>query len=454
MRDWTLPGYKYLGPGNSLFKGRPTNEDDLIAFLHDLGYDHLIKNVKKNPYWNWNKADEEGLKRWTTKTIGGRLARAFFKTKRAAAKVGLIGTIPDEVPTDAPTPAAMPRATLPPLKKYKNDKNNGPLVTSGLNWLHAQEQADEDRNARRESKVNSRGQTQVAVTSVIQGASNMPEGAGSGNDQGLKETPVDEVMNASRGPPDYSFATLPYILTYRIDTKKNAQDEVFRMTSPYDCKVQRNNDADLNAGAGATTIGTVSSDAADDDISKARWYDFYGSLYKYYHVVATRWHLTVENLSTEACWLHQMYYTETLPPWNATNNDMLLWNDCHSYRIGPIGYAITSDGTAETNEMQVEEADDEDNAVTVSDANYETGNMVTHGTNFIKISGKYRTGQARREIRQDSEVENWTAVTTNPTLPEKLLLRFKPDTNSLLTNSADSSNSVLNLRYHLQIECG
>lgn len=43
----TLPGYKYLGPGNSLNAGEPTNELDRIAKEHDKQYDKITKHFKK-----------------------------------------------------------------------------------------------------------------------------------------------------------------------------------------------------------------------------------------------------------------------------------------------------------------------------------------------------------------------------------------------------------------------
>ncbi len=39
MPELTLIGYKYLGPGNSLYKGAPINEADSIAREHDFAYD-------------------------------------------------------------------------------------------------------------------------------------------------------------------------------------------------------------------------------------------------------------------------------------------------------------------------------------------------------------------------------------------------------------------------------
>lgn len=35
---FVLPGHKYIGPGNSLFLGEPVDEDDRIAYKHDLAY--------------------------------------------------------------------------------------------------------------------------------------------------------------------------------------------------------------------------------------------------------------------------------------------------------------------------------------------------------------------------------------------------------------------------------
>lgn len=38
-RGLVLPGYKYLGPLNSLDKEKPVNEADSIAYDHDIAYD-------------------------------------------------------------------------------------------------------------------------------------------------------------------------------------------------------------------------------------------------------------------------------------------------------------------------------------------------------------------------------------------------------------------------------
>ena len=60
---------------------------------------------------------------------------------------------------------------------------------------------------------------------------------GSGNDAGLKETPVDDPFNIQRGPPDYSFATLPYVQDFTVSAPRWKTQHTYRMTSPYDCVI-------------------------------------------------------------------------------------------------------------------------------------------------------------------------------------------------------------------------
>uniref|UniRef100_A0A1L8E5W6 Putative vp n=1 Tax=Haematobia irritans TaxID=7368 RepID=A0A1L8E5W6_HAEIR len=55
MPEFTLIGYKYLGPGNSLDKGEPINKADSIAREHDIAYDRA--KTKEDIY----KADREAI---------------------------------------------------------------------------------------------------------------------------------------------------------------------------------------------------------------------------------------------------------------------------------------------------------------------------------------------------------------------------------------------------------
>lgn len=68
---YTLPGYKYLGPGNSLDLGEPTNQLDRIAQEHDITYSQIqaeYEDQLKN-----GTLEKSTLKKWaTTKIRSGR----------------------------------------------------------------------------------------------------------------------------------------------------------------------------------------------------------------------------------------------------------------------------------------------------------------------------------------------------------------------------------------------
>lgn len=76
MVDLTLPGYKYLGPGNSIQKGEPVNEVDWVAYFHD---------------WSYNKAKNKNeifvADRWAKKQFGDE----FLKSPSLGVALGYLG---------------------------------------------------------------------------------------------------------------------------------------------------------------------------------------------------------------------------------------------------------------------------------------------------------------------------------------------------------------------------
>lgn len=89
MIDLSLPGYKYLGPFNKLNKGQPTNANDLVAYIHDLGYGKIIQEGG-NPYLMWSEADATAYNNFTTNDYGGALGKAFFGLKKILHDYGLL----------------------------------------------------------------------------------------------------------------------------------------------------------------------------------------------------------------------------------------------------------------------------------------------------------------------------------------------------------------------------
>lgn len=400
-RGWVLPGYNYLGPGNDLDNGEPTNESDAAAQRHDVEYDKYQKEGQ-DPYWNWNKADETFLSETeAAKDYGGRLGHLFFSGKKRAHSLGFIGRLPD-------------------LDKRR--------------------------------RLQSNARTSVQTPSLLNSpASTNMDGEGSGNQQGLKETPIDEIQWVERGPPDYTYASLPFRLnTFWNNNNSNEINLPFRMTSVYDCKVDITA-TDKNTGAGTTTVYEPTSDAADATFNEARWFNFYASLYKYYHVVACRYRLTVENLSNDALWVHRMYYNDTMQPSGASNQDIMLWPNVKSHYVEGIAYGINASGFP--NVYDIPSGDNDEDVGMVTTAEYANSNHVRrNGKNIVQITGEYRPGDYRREIRLDADVENWTLCTTNPSLPERVNFRFKHDNDTYYTNSANSANRPFNFRWKIEID--
>lgn len=389
MWDLSLPGYKYLGPGNKLNKGKPLNYNDWVAYLHDHGYDQLLKQGK-NPYTNWNRHDEKALQEFTLEDYGGALGKSFFAAKKAAWKLGLIGN------TD---------------------------TTLGKR-LRGHELSDDVK------RVRLRGTNGESLSNLT--ASGTMDGAGSGNEAGLRETPIDDVINVSRGPRDYTFASLPYLNFKTVVVSQYYNyDMVWRMTSPYDPNVNVESTLIPNTGSAGITGRVQEPDTGTVGNEKARYYDFYAGMYKYYHVVACRWSVIVENLGGEPLYVHRMYYNTDTPPAGASNEDMMLWRGCETRVLNSPYKAITSSGElsyAETTPTTLNDRNKED-AAYLGSVNYQTGNHVTSRGNgsICELSGEYRPGDFQREIINDAQVENWTLVTANPSLSERLLIRLKPE---------------------------
>lgn len=87
-RGFVPPGYNYLGPGNSLDNGRPTNRDDAVAEEHDYDY-RDIEAAGDNPYIKYSEADDVARQNFGG-TWGGDLGKAFFGQKHEFAKLGVI----------------------------------------------------------------------------------------------------------------------------------------------------------------------------------------------------------------------------------------------------------------------------------------------------------------------------------------------------------------------------
>lgn len=456
MWDLTLPGYKYLGPGNKLNKGLPTNYDDWVAYIHDIGYGKIIEQGG-NPYLLWSEADAEAFRQFSLRSYGGVIGKSFFGLKKLSHDLGLIGKwLPESKKHD--TAEMVRRNGLPkrlrgsdfetPIERKRKAEND--LITPDKNkkarrslnkrFRELEVTSDGDIiNHSDESLENLPARTQVQMSS---------EG-GSGNEHGLKETPVDDPYVVYRGPPDYTFCSLPW--KYDALTSFSnyyAVDYTLRMTSPYDCFVSQST-SDLNASTGSTNVMTTVSDGSDASPQTARWFSYYAGMYNYYHVISCKYHVFIENDHGEPIWAYLIFHNDTSPPNAATNQDIQCWPDVKYHYLSAPYKAIQSSGRAERNDMDIAENNEAATAQADSDT-FETGNHVTSrsGETTCSFVGEYKPGQFKREIRLDSEVENWTSTAANPALTERMTIRIKPQADAIGLN--DTTNYGDDMRFRIR----
>ncbi|AVR53759.1 capsid protein 1 [Desmodus rotundus dependoparvovirus] len=134
-RGWVWPGYKYLGPGNSLDKGEPVNALDAAARLHDIGYSRL-QEKGVNPYLLYSSVDADFQSAiQTDKSFEGNLARGLFQLKRRLFPH--TGVVPEDLGNQAGVQAAGAGATsgtvegLPASSSAKVSKRRGDLGGRG-----------------------------------------------------------------------------------------------------------------------------------------------------------------------------------------------------------------------------------------------------------------------------------------------------------------------------------
>jgi len=177
-------------------------------------------------------------------------------------------------------------------------------------------------------------------------------------------------------------------------------------------------------------------------------------MYNYYHVVSARWRCIIENKTGEPFWVYWMYSNETNPPYQASNQDIQLWAGVKGKYVGTEYTSIQSTGEVDYGYLPKGSENNEATASTAADDQYQAGNNVTaRGVkHVVGFGGEYRTGDFNREIRLDSQVENWTSVISNPLLSERLHIFVKPQNDGIQANDATISGDDIIYRIRFEID--
>lgn len=433
----TLPGYNNLGPFNEL--NTPLSKSDADALMHDIEYEKLGKRA----YWTFNQADEDLIEKLKDETdIGAKIAKNVFETKKKLSEWKFL-----------PSDPIQSKVKENPLLDFHKGSGKYPLTRARKKALERQQRIT-DFMKKKKANVKPSLLSNLQQDEQMSRDAKVSGGTGSGLNQGLQETPIDQVIDVERGFPSYQFTSLPWSGIHFMDNNLYTGIDIgFRMTSPYDVVIGGTaTDRNTNATGKATDV-TMKSDTEDTTYQSAMWFNWYASLYKYYHVVGCKWSILFENLSNEPIWIHQMYLNDTVPPYYASNEDMLMWNDCESHYVEALSKYVDTNGVkcAQLTQGWQRETNSAQSAENFTSATALNSNR----RNTLQLSGQYSTGDKSHDIRLDTDVENWTAIDANPKLIERLVFRIKPETQAQRSQGEQGAVNYgrkLKYKYHIKLE--
>ena len=405
--DLTLPGYNYLGPFNALDKGPPTSKSDAAALEHDKSKDY------ESPwaYLYYNDADEELLDKLKGQTdYGARIASTYFNWKKKT----------------------MPRMNKRPNISPKSETSKRRRWYEDLIPQNTMESAGTSDNTEPASNL-------LALRSSNGGQSAV-----------ANETPVTIPPTITYGFPDTWTCVMPLNLTFSLTIEGPRRPGMLsvRMNSIYDCiangstslyggevnntstfgskfaasatTTAATNDSFILSSAGSTNFGSLGQQPA--------WRPFFSQRYSKYHVMGCQWDLNTRIVNEEASRTRQrgaiatMYHGRELPPIDGlTLMDMMYWKD-----LDQVEYLMPE--SAQT----------------------------PLGANATSLSGRYKPGQHRREVREDEDAKTWTDTEAAPTLQENLAIYFCEAPLSWIPLNDDQTsnrliyNCTLTLKYIVQ----
>jgi hypothetical protein len=279
-RGFTVPGYNYCGPLNSLDNGPPTNSLDQKCQEHDFDY-WDIEQDGTNPYFEFNLADEKFLEAIEGETgPTAELAKAYFKgkkyvSKHKSKKVNFHSF--DNLPGKPKVKKMVrwdnkdkEREYLELMKGQSTNPNTG---DQGGASDGDYEMTDNDVTPQKPARPGAPtpAPTEKAALASVGGARQLGG-----------ETPIDFHSFKQTSPWPESVNVLHKL--YMFDKSKNlaagAQSTIawqFRLNSIYDCYV------DGNMTNTESTSGAM--DTADATIQIPMWRKYYETLYKYWTVI-------------------------------------------------------------------------------------------------------------------------------------------------------------------------
>lgn len=482
-RGFVPPGYRYLGPGNDLNRGEPTNKNDRRAQTHDVGYTELEKEGV-NPYWTYNDADETFLNELEPDDIPTYAAKGIFSVKKAAAKVGLLKT---NMKSKAKTWNDDPRhkKTISQFQRLRKEQEtevkatenkrprevvldaNGGVLKKMRGWQKEHKNNAFDAAASAEAararnnamdvtmgmnnddplpNLPDSGDMDVAMggeetVAPAARASASTRASGSGNPQ-TKETQISNYPSLTYGLQETHTCILPWtgwLTAAKPDTSTPVQLRV-RLNAPIDM-IDATITADVGAG-GAFAKGLYGRPSQETGVGasvdypeifgtgattveRPAWRDYWMALYEYYTVLGCEYKITMIN------------------PVNIVGSAVIIGTQFDSYSdtAGASGNVMPLTNLSEALAFKNMEWD------ILTGYRPELPNQ-----NATVISGKYTPGQIRRNVQNDGDVKTWiaTASLALPALKDFLTVNFWRA--PMATTATNNINIQVELKYIVQFK--
>lgn len=483
-RGLVPPGYRYLGPFNDLNRGEPTNANDAAAQQHDIDYGE--QGILS--YVTYNQADEDFLTRLEPNDVPTDIANRIFRTKqRFAPRMpgryndqrianlrgsdrATVNELRNEIAHDRAGEQAMERARQGRRERVQQirEANITPGGTVHERAIEGRgndplpplpEEDDVEQLIRETDAILEEGRTPdisdlVPDMEVDQGGE--PEAArmasassGSSNSAQSKETPISVYPTLTYGLQETHTTILPWSgwVSFGFLDKTTPLKLALRMNSIWD--IFPNAITDLASGTSIAAkawhnrpVGTTSANITNAEFPKTfaagtntterpQWRDYWAAIYEYYTVLGCEWKVTIVNCET------------------SRNADVVVGIDQDSYSD-----TATASGnvTPETSLAEMIAFKGVSWKKIDAPSAYEDQSK----PNTVVISGRYKPGDIRRNIKNDGDVKTWTATsTTLPTLKDTTNLYFFQDAlngRAPGTTSSGCGNVQIDLKYIVQFK--
>lgn len=525
-RGLVPPGYKYLGPGNDLNRGKPSNKADKLAQAHDHWYNEIIQ-AGGNPYIHWSDADKEFFNNLRVNDIPTAIAKGLFGFKKGLHKAGLIDkaesqpNLRGKAHMRGATQKRKIRGTGIHQQERGNRKQaktpNTNTVEGFLEWVHQGDatdptegmdiQDDEIWDDEEETKEDdlapfmNEGTNDSAFINHFAARPPRPQAmeidngepapvqeaarssGGAGGNAVSKETPISAYPSLSYGLQETHTTVLPWtgwLTATNIDKDLACQLRI-RMNSPADM-IDATMIADPASGiayaskgfsgilAGPDGNGSLAgiraprnfTQSATEATERCAWWNYWKDLYEYYTVLGCEWEVVVSNPCQHVDYQNENGSVPVLTTLSSVadatpDSTTLAQTDVATKfpqrQLANAVVGIHYDSYSST-------AGGANNILPIT--NYEEVRQyknikwqrIRDQNGMEVLKGRYKPGQAKRNIVNDSEVKTWHKTDSEAppnTLTEMLTLNFWQDPLNN-TNKAVSLNMEINLKYIVQFK--